>query len=143
MRIGSAGLLFRSAGMTLPPARKRGLAEGRSALLEAAVVLTVKVAVAAPAPLIVTEDGIVQVGGSTGLEMLVLTAQVRFTWPVKPPEGVTLIVVVLPVVAPGATVMFPLLLSAKPGRIIVTVTFTEVLAVIVPVAASAPVTVTT
>jgi hypothetical protein len=34
---------------------------------------------------------------------------------VKPPLGITVIVAVLPVVAPGAMVMLPLLVSVKVG----------------------------
>jgi hypothetical protein len=98
-----------------PPGKERGLREKPSAALEGAVVFTVNVAVEGPSPpMIVTEEGILQVGGSTGLGMLVLTAQLRFTRPRKLPEGVAVIVIVLPVVAPGVTVIFPLLLRLKP-----------------------------
>jgi acyl dehydratase len=84
--------------------------------LEAAA--TVNVAVAALVPLIVTEAGTLQVIGMTGppngLVGVVVIVQVRFTRPVKPPEGVTVIVDVLAEAAPGFTVMFPLLLRVKP-----------------------------
>jgi hypothetical protein len=44
-----------------------------------------------------------------------VTAQVNATAPPNPPDPVTLMVELLPVVAPGATVILPLLLSAKAG----------------------------
>ena len=69
----------------------------------AAVVVMVRVAVPAAVPIMLT--GLVEpklrVGGycaPTGLEV---TAAVSATLPVKPPLGVTVIVEVLPVVAPG------------------------------------------
>lgn len=43
-------------------------------------------------------------GASVGVAMVVVTAHTRFTFPVNPPEGVTVMVEVLPVVAPGAIV---------------------------------------
>ena len=109
----------------------------------AAVVFTVSVAIAAAAPLMFTLDGILHVGGSLGFVMLVVTAQVRFTVDAKPPEGVTVTVAVFPEVAPGEIVRLPLLVSAKAGfpAGAVTVTLTTVFALIVPVAASVPVTV--
>jgi len=108
----------------------------------AAVVFTVSVAVLTEEPVLLTLVGMLQVGGSLGLGMLVVTAQVRLTAPAKPPEGVTVIVDVFPDAAPGLTVIPPLLVSAKLGvGGVVTATFTTVLAVIFPVAASVPVTV--
>ena len=67
-----------------------------------------------------------------------VTVQAKFTWPVKPPEGVT----VSPVVPllPAVTVIGPPLLSAKLGATF-TVIETLVLEVILPVVASEPVTV--
>ena len=111
----------------------------------AAVLFTVSVAVAALVPETVTEAGTLQVGALVGLTMLVVTAQERLTWPVKPPEGEALMVEVLPVVAPGAMVIPPLLLRLNPAsaEVPVTVTLTLVVAVILPVVASTPVTVTT
>jgi hypothetical protein len=79
----------------------------------AAVVLMVSVAVCAVVPLTVTVAGMLHVAGS--FEAFVVNAQLRFTVPVKPLFGVTVIVEVLPVVAPGATVMAPLLATPKPG----------------------------
>jgi hypothetical protein len=68
-----------------------------------AVVYTVNVAVCAVAPLIVTEAGErLHVAGS--LAAVGVMAQLRLTMPVNPPvPGVTVIVEVFPVVAPGAT----------------------------------------
>lgn len=108
----------------------------------AAVEFTVSVADAAAVPVMLTLAGMLHVGGSLGLAMLVVTAQLRLTAAANPPEGVTVMVAVLPVTAPGATVKFPLLLNAKLGfGGAVTVTFTVVLAVTVPEAASVPDTV--
>jgi hypothetical protein len=63
----------------------------------------------------VTGDATEQVGGSFGLVIDVVTAQVRVTLPVKPPPGVTVIVDVLPVVAPAVTEILPLLVSEIVG----------------------------
>jgi hypothetical protein len=71
---------------------------------ELAVVAMVKVPVAAALPEIVR--GLVElklkVGGAVTPLGLVVRAAVRVTLPVKPPVGVTVIVEVLPVVAPAA-----------------------------------------
>jgi hypothetical protein len=81
-----------------------------------AVVVTVTVTVDAAVPLIVTEEVLSEhVGGAVGLLKAVVTAQLRVTVPVNPPAGVTVIVDVFPLVAPGATVIPPLLLRAKPA----------------------------
>jgi len=73
-------------------------------LVVAAVVEMVRVAVAAVVPLMLT--GVVvpklNVGRFTAPDGLVVIAAVNATLPVRPPAGVTLIVEVLPVVAPGA-----------------------------------------
>lgn len=71
-------------------------------------VVTVKVAVCAVVPLRVTE-----VGATVQVDEGAVTAQLNATEPVKPPIGVTVMVEVLPVVAPAFTVMLPLLLRAK------------------------------
>ena len=85
-----------------------------TAAVVAAVVVRVSEEVCAVVPLIVTEAGeSAQVAES--LAAAGVMAQVRATAPVNPPEGVTLIVEVLPVVAPGLAVMFPLLVRAKLG----------------------------
>jgi hypothetical protein len=95
-----------------PPGIKNRL----KAPVVAAVVLTVTVAVAAAAPLILTEEVLIRhVGGAVGLLKAVVTAQLKATVPVKPPDGVIVIVDVFPLVAPAATVIPPLLLMAKPA----------------------------
>jgi len=63
-------------------------------------VVTVSVAVEAAVPLMATDAGTLQVGGSVGLVIAVVTAQERFTVPVKPFEGATVMVAELPLVAP-------------------------------------------
>ena len=88
------------------------------AAVVAAVVDTVKVPVPADAPVMLT--GVVapklKVGGSMAPSGLEVTAAVRLTFPVKPPLGITLIVVVFPVVAPGELIVIaPLLVKAKVG----------------------------
>ena len=69
----------------------------------AAVVFTVNVDVCAVVPLIVMEAGILHVAGSVAA--FVLKAQLKLTVPVNPPVELTVIVDVLPVVAPGVTVI--------------------------------------
>jgi hypothetical protein len=65
------------------------------------VVVTVSVDVCAPAPVIATELGErLHVGGSLAATGLI--EHVRFTVPVKPFDGVTVMVTVFPVVAPGS-----------------------------------------
>ena len=83
----------------------------------AAVVLTVSVAVPAPAAVMLTGVALkLKVGRSVAPKGLVAIAAVRATLPVKPPLGVTVMVAVLPVVAPGeAMVMTPLFERAKDG----------------------------
>lgn len=110
----------------------------------AAVVETVSVPVAAP---LVTLTGEVapklNVGASTAPAGLVVRAAVRVTLPVNPPLGVIVIVVVLPVVAPGELmVIAPLLATAKLAGAtkVVTAMFKVVVVVVEP---EVPVTVTT
>lgn len=67
-----------------------------------------------------------------------LTAQAKLTWPVKPPAGVT--VSVLVPLFPAVTATVPPLLNAKLGTAL-TVIETLVLDAILPVAASEAVTV--
>ena len=71
--------------------------------LVGAVVRMVRVAVSAEAPVMLT--GLVEpklkVGGYWAPVGLEVTAAVRVTLPVKPPDGVRVIVAVLPDVAPG------------------------------------------
>jgi len=76
----------------------------------------VRVAVPAVAPAMFT--GLVEpkltVGGYTAPAGPEVTAAVRTTLPVKPPAGVTVIVEVFPLVAPGAT-LTAVPLTAIPG----------------------------
>jgi hypothetical protein len=77
-----------------------------SAAVVGAVVETVRVAVPALVPVMLT--GLVEpklkVGGYWAPFGLAVTTAVSATLPVKPPLGVTVIVEVFPVVAPGETV---------------------------------------
>jgi hypothetical protein len=82
--------------------------------LVAAVVEIVRIAVPAPAPVIATGlfEPKLRVGGYWAPEGL------EATLPVKPPLGVTEMVEVLPVVAPGATVTaVPLTVKLGDGRL--------------------------
>jgi hypothetical protein len=92
--------------------------------LVAAVVEIVRMAVPAPAPVIAT--GLVEpklrLGAYWDPEGLEVTVAVSATLPVKPPLGVTVMVEVLPVVAPGVTVTAgPLIVKLGAGRIMVNV----------------------
>ncbi len=100
--------------------------------------LTVSVAVPAVVPEIVTGLVIEHVGASETLE---LTAHVNDTAPLNPPPGVTVMVEVLPVVAPAATVIPPLSLSTTVGFGELTVTGTAVVAFAMPVPVLVTVTV--
>jgi hypothetical protein len=110
---------FRRAGIpnrkthasTAPPPAYHGIFRGASfddvqGSVLLAVVEMVSVAVPAAAPVMPT--GVVvpklNVGGMTAFAGLAVTAAVSATLPVNPPPGVTLIVEVFPVVAPGSTV---------------------------------------
>jgi hypothetical protein len=78
------------------------------------VVLAVSVAVCAPELLIVTEVGErLHVTGLEALDGDVVTAHVSATVPVNELDGVTVIVEVLPDVAPALTLMVPLLVRVK------------------------------
>ena len=82
------------------------------------MVYTVSVVVCAAAPLIVTEAGMLHVAGS--LAAAGVMAQLRLTVPVYPPDGVTVMVEVFPVVAPGATETdVPPMVNAGAGRLMV------------------------
>ena len=92
-----------------------------------AVVETVRVAVAAPA--LVTLTGLVvpklNVGGYCAPGGLDVRVAASVTLPVKPPAGVTVIVDVFPVVAPGvvmATAVAPTVKEGGGGGGVVTVT---------------------
>ena len=69
--------------------------------LVGAVVETVRMVDALVPFRLSTEDASEQVGMLTGLIMGVVTEQVRFTAPAKPPDGVSVIVDVLLLVAPA------------------------------------------
>jgi hypothetical protein len=86
------------------------------------VEFAVSVAVCTPAPVMPTDDGMLQVTGLVAFAGAVVTEQLNATVPVKPLEGVTVMVDVLPVVAPGSTVMAPLLDTENVGTGAVTVT---------------------
>jgi len=95
-----------------------------SAALVAAVVVIVSVAVPAEVPVMLT--GLVEpklkVGGYWAPVGLEVTAAVSITLPVKPPAGVTVMVEVFPVVAPGVTVTaMPLTVKLGVGAVIVAV----------------------
>jgi hypothetical protein len=78
------------------------------------VVVAVSVEVTAVVLVMEAEVGErLQVGALVGFDSEVVTAQVSATVPVKEFDGVTVIVEVLPLVAPGLTVIEPLLLRAK------------------------------
>jgi hypothetical protein len=87
-----------------------------------AVVLIVSVPVAAVVPAIVTELVTLHAGAEIPPGGLVNT-QVRFTVPVNPPAGVTVMVDVFPLVAPGRTETLPPLLNVKLGPVLVTCAF--------------------
>lgn len=90
----------------------------------AAVVVMVSVAVAALAPEMLTGllDPKLKLGGYWAPLGLDVIAALRVTLPVKPPEGVTVIVEVFPVVAPGATVTLAPLIENPGLTAVVTVT---------------------
>jgi hypothetical protein len=72
-------------------------------------VTAVSVEVAAAVPLTETEAGLrLHDGGLVALVGELVTAQERVTVPVNELDGVTVMVVVLPVASPGLTVMLPL-----------------------------------
>jgi hypothetical protein len=107
-----------SRARTAPPAAgQNGLLVLLRVVL-AAVVFTVSVDV------VVADAGLrLQVGESMAPEGAEVMAQVRLTVPLNPPTGLMVMLEVLPVVAPGLTLMAPLLESVKPEF---TVTVTEV-----------------
>ncbi len=137
--------LRRRAGMpknntrasTAPPAEgQKGLfgSLGLLSAVAAPVVFTVNTSVCAVVPLTVTDaDARLHVGRSAAPVGEELMVQLIATAPVNPPDGVTLIVEVLPVVAPGLTVILPLLVRAKLGTgAAVTLTVTVVVWAIEP-----------
>ena len=123
----------KTSARAVPPADGQNSLLVRLRALEAAVVETVRVDVFAVVSVMLTEAGDrLQVAGS--LAAVGVIAQVRATLPVNPSEGVTVMVEVLPLVAPGFTVMAPLLDRAnEPEDVVeVTVTVTEVVSVVEP-----------
>ena len=89
--------------------------------------------------MIVMDVGTVQVGALAGLEMVIVTAQERFTCPVSPPEGMIVTKELLPLIAPGATVMLPPLYMANDGvGVLLTTTFKVEVALIVESLVSSP-----
>ena len=130
----------KTSARAVPPADGQNSLLVRLRALVGAVVETVNVEVSAEVPVMSTEAGErLQVAGS--LAAVGVTAQVKATVPVNPPDGVTLMVDVLPEVAPAVTVMLPLLVRANEpvGAAVVTVRVTGVVSVVVP---EVPVTVT-
>ena len=95
------------------------------------MVLTVSVELAAALP-VTFAAGAEQVGVSVAPAGLVVTAQVKLTEPVKPPEGVTVRVLVPE--EPGlAMVMFPLFESEKlAGTGVLTMRLSVVVSVLLP-----------
>jgi hypothetical protein len=92
-----------------PPVAYQGIAprlgDPRVALVAAVVeMVRVAVPVAAPAMLTGLVEPKLRVGAYCALAGLEVTAAVSVTLPVKPPEGVTVMLEVFPVVAPAATV---------------------------------------
>lgn len=130
----------KTSARAVPPAEGQNSLLVRLRALVAAVVPMVKVDVTADVPVMLAEVGDrLHVAGS--LEAVGLMEQVKATVPVNPPDGVTLIVDVLPDVAPGFTVMLPPLDSANEPVDVVefTVRVTGVVSVVEPFV---PVTVT-
>jgi hypothetical protein len=128
------------ASATPPPIGSNRIL-GFSIAAATAVVLTVSVAVPAVVPLIAIGEVTEHVGVSVPL--VGETAQLKATLPVNPPPGVTVIVDVFPLVAPGeAIVIAPLFVSVtvSVADTAVTITPTVVVAVRLP---DVPVTVTT
>lgn len=89
--------------------------------------VTVSVAVSAVLPVIPTGEVApkLKVGMSCAPDGLEVIAAVRVTLPVNPPVGVTVMVEVLPVVAPGSTVTDePMTVKLTFATVAVTVKFT-------------------
>ena len=122
----------RPAIATPPPAAKNLFSGLCAAPVVDAVVVTVSVVVAAVVPLTVAA-GAEQAGESLALAGAVVTAQVKLTAPVKPLAGVTVMVLVFPVVAPAASdrLVGPGV-SENPGGVALTVMLTVAVAVIAP-----------
>jgi len=118
-----------SSASAVPPPEGHSRRIMRLSAVDAAVVVTVSVEVCAPVPVIVTEVGDrTHCAGSLAATGLI--EQLSATVPVKPLVGVTEIVDVLPVVAPGTTLIADPL-NVNPGAA-VTVSATVVDAVKAP-----------
>ena len=99
-----AGLqMSRKVARAVPPTNGRNDFPSPWRAELAAVVFTVRLAICAAVPLMVTEVGMLHVAGS--LAAAGVMAQVRPIVPVNPPVGVKVIVDVFPAVAPGVTLM--------------------------------------
>jgi hypothetical protein len=99
-----------------PPVDGQNELAGLLSAVVAGVVPKVKTSVCADVPLMVTEGvARLHVGRSLAPDGELVMAQVIATAPVNPPDGVTVMVEVLPVVAPGLTVMLLPLVRAKLG----------------------------
>ena len=111
------------------------------AAVDAAVVLTVSIAVTAAVPAIAGGAVTEQVGASTPPMGPPVTAQLRANVPLKPPPGVMVMVDVA--LGPGDGMVTAVPLRAKPGGIAVTAGTVKVKPVVVfRLPAEAPVTVT-
>src|ERR1700756_2759798 len=92
----------RRPAIVTPPPTAKNLSRGRwRAPLVAAVEVIVIVVVTEPVPVMLTVDGIEQVGVLVAPIGLLVSEQLMLTVPVNPPTGLTVMVEVLPVVAPG------------------------------------------
>jgi hypothetical protein len=90
------------------------------------VVFTVSVVVFTEAPIIVIEAGRLHVAGS--LAAVGVIAQLRLIVPVNPPNGVRVMVEVLPVVVPGVTVIaVPLTVKVGGGKLMLKTALATVL----------------
>ena len=116
----------RIAKVKPPPEKRFPDNEEATALLVLAALSTVSVAVDALVPVMLICEGILHVTGSVALLGVDVTLQERLTEPVKPLDGVAVMVVVLPVVAPGEIEMLPVFDSEKlPAGVWVTLTVAE------------------
>lgn len=82
----------------------------------AEVVFTAASATTGDVPFKASEDGTVQAGKLAGFGTVVVTKHERFTWPVRPPDGMTETYVALTVELPGATFKDPLFMMVRDGE---------------------------
>jgi hypothetical protein len=126
-----------STASTTPPVDGQKSLRG---VLKAVAAVVPMVSVEVTAPLVIVTDGDESAQDAGSLAAVGVMAQVRFTVPANPPDGVTEITDVLPLVAPGLTErVLGLLLRAYALEVEVTVTLTTVVCVMEP---EVPVTVT-